>query len=292
MDLASNIARMLESLGYDPFVAAKEQTLAGLKENIFRRLEESEYFLFIDFKREALSGPKPVTYRGSLFSHQELALAAFLDKEVIAFQEAGLEKYTGVIGILQANAFEFQDRSTLCAAIATEVAKRWKPDWRVHLMIERDANQFASERHNHPAYPEGRPVRYYHLAIRNPHIRKTAFGCHAYVNRITNRTSGLDLLIKTVEYKWRGVGFPSVIIPPMVTRELDAFFVYEDRPSELLMGCFSDSPSHMRPHLEPGQYHITFAIHSENFPDIERTFVLEFDGRAIQSLLFKAVEVR
>jgi hypothetical protein len=67
MELASNIAQMLESLGYDPYVAAKEQTLAGLKENIFRRLEESEYFLFVDFKRDALNGRSPPIHRGSLF---------------------------------------------------------------------------------------------------------------------------------------------------------------------------------------------------------------------------------
>jgi hypothetical protein len=247
MELASNIAQMLESLGYDPYVAPKEQTLAGLKENIFRRLEESEYFLFVDFKRDALNGRSPAIHRGSLFSHQELALAAFLDKDVIAFQEVGVEKYTGVIGILQANALDFGDRATLTVAIASEVAKRWKPNWRARLTIERDAKQLAKELHGHPNFPSGRPVRYYHLVIRNTHIRKTAFGCHAYVTRMTNVTSGTDVPIKTVEYKWRGVGFPSVIIPPGVNRELDAFFVYDDRPSELLMGCFSDSPSHMRP---------------------------------------------
>jgi hypothetical protein len=221
-----------------------------------------------------------------------LALAAFLDKDVIAFQEVGVEKYTGVIGILQANALDFGDRATLTVAIASEVAKRWKPNWRARLTIERDAKQFAKELHGHPNFPSGRPVRYYHLAIRNTHIRKTAFGCHAYVTRITNVTSGTDVPIKTVEYKWRGVGFPSVIVPPGVNRELDAFFVYDDRPSELLMGCFSDSPSHMRPQLEPGRYHLTFAIHSENFPDVERTFLLEFNDAVIDSLVFKALDTK
>ena len=56
---------------------------------VLRRLELSEYFLMIDFKRERLKG-KP-SHRGSLFTHQELAIATFLEIEQLRFSEKGIE---------------------------------------------------------------------------------------------------------------------------------------------------------------------------------------------------------
>jgi len=71
-------------------------------------LAASEYFVFVDFKRERLNDT--IECRGSLFSHQELAIASFLDLEVLAFQEAGVKQSDGIMGFLQANAISFTDR--------------------------------------------------------------------------------------------------------------------------------------------------------------------------------------
>src|SRR5258706_14347811 len=38
LEFARRIGQLLESLGFDPYVALSEQTLRGLKENIFARL--------------------------------------------------------------------------------------------------------------------------------------------------------------------------------------------------------------------------------------------------------------
>jgi len=32
-------------MGFDPYIAAEQQSLEGLKESIFQRLRESEYFI-------------------------------------------------------------------------------------------------------------------------------------------------------------------------------------------------------------------------------------------------------
>src|SRR5438477_12554495 len=86
---ASDIATRLRELGFDPYIAVQEQTLRGLKENIFEQLAKSEYFVFVDFKREQLANSGPPIHRGSLFSHQELAVASYLDIDLMAFQESG-----------------------------------------------------------------------------------------------------------------------------------------------------------------------------------------------------------
>lgn len=108
IQLARRIGQLLESLGYDPYVAVAEQTLRGVKENIFARLAESEYFLFVDFIRELLPNGN---HRGSLFSHQELSIAAFLDKPLIAFQEQGVQ-LEGVLAFVQGNCTSFSNRCT------------------------------------------------------------------------------------------------------------------------------------------------------------------------------------
>src|SRR5712692_545511 len=86
---ASALAARLQVEGFDPYIAVQEQTLRGLRENIFAQLAQSEYFVFIDFKREPLEGTDPPVCRGSLFTHQELAIASYLDMPLLAFQESG-----------------------------------------------------------------------------------------------------------------------------------------------------------------------------------------------------------
>jgi hypothetical protein len=125
------------SLGYEPYIGVQEQTLKGLKENIFDQLGKSEYFIFIDFKREQLTNEKPRVYRGSLFSHQELALASYLEIDVLAFQESGVKKGDGILQFLQANATPFTDRSLLSNLVVKRVEKsKWDPHWRNELVFE------------------------------------------------------------------------------------------------------------------------------------------------------------
>jgi len=97
--IAEEIKERLEDLGFKPYVAITDQTTKGFKENIFQNLNKSEYFIFIDFKREKLNWEKfcferkkTRRYRGSLFSNQELALASYFCKEIMAFQEEGIKE--------------------------------------------------------------------------------------------------------------------------------------------------------------------------------------------------------
>src|SRR5208283_363343 len=106
--IAQRIEKELIAMGFEPYIAVAEQSLKGVKENIFTKLRSSEYFLFIDFKRERLfKGNDPFVdtgaHRGSLFSHQELAIAAFQDYDVLAFQEASVKKDDGILKFIQTN---------------------------------------------------------------------------------------------------------------------------------------------------------------------------------------------
>jgi len=199
--IADNVAKVLDELGFDPYVAVRERTLRGVIQNIFSRLAESDYFLFIDFKRDRLASSDE--HRGSPFCHQELALATYLEKRVLVFQEQGVRKFDGIIQFLQANAIPFTNRVDVPMLVRKAVLEEWwNANWRDELTLTRLTDQHADEHH-----PQ-RPVRYWHVAVTNHNPYKTAFGCHAYLRSLVRvYPNSKTISFEVVENKWRGISF-------------------------------------------------------------------------------------
>jgi hypothetical protein len=83
--VGEKVADSLRQIGFDVFFAPRVQDNKSLTQVIFRELEDSDYYVLIDFKREKLVPPFEVAsfqHRGSLFSHQEFALACYLGLEI------------------------------------------------------------------------------------------------------------------------------------------------------------------------------------------------------------------
>src|SRR5689334_18756067 len=99
--IGRNIADSVCKLGFKPYVAVAQQRRGGLNDNIFAWLRNSEYFVFVDFKRDLIGEHQ--LHRGSLFAHQGLAVAAFLELDVIALQEKGVKWDDGILPFVQAN---------------------------------------------------------------------------------------------------------------------------------------------------------------------------------------------
>ena len=284
VDLAQKIAAMLEKRGYAPYVAVMEKSLRGLKENLFERLLETEYFLFIDTRRERISKRE---YRGSLFCHQELAIAAFLEKRVLPFQQAGIRKLDGVMALLQANAIEFKTEKELLRLLAAAVKKEWKPNWRNELIIE-VSPKTGDEVHLGPT-PEARPVRYWFLTVKNRNIYSAAHNCYGYLRKAhrLSAPSG-NLPIETVEYKWTGFTFPNVTIPPGASRQMDAFTMYFDDPKQTCSRNFFSDSRHFHHFMNPaGEYLLEFCVHSDDFEESTEIFYLSFDGKSVDSVIFR-----
>ena len=276
------VADKLHKAGFDTYIAVQEQTLSGLKENIFRQLEKSEYFLFIDFKREALKTKGASVCRGSLFSHQELAIASYLDMEVLAFQESGVKPLDGVLGFLQANAIPFKDRSQLPRLIEKKVQERikkgvWDPLWKNVLTLEREATQFSDANRIAPGQPQSFLGRFFHIDVCNRHRSKVATNCYGYLENAVNIETMKEIPFKTVEYKWAGYVLPNATILPRQTRRLDAFWIDHRVPTKLWFNAFVDS-SEYTPSIEgEGRYELTYIVIAENFPISRRSFALTLD---------------
>jgi hypothetical protein len=290
LETAHKIRDRLKELGFDPYVAVEEQTLRGLKENIFPQLQDSDYFIFVDFKREkliphvrgktGLVWSHNLHHRGSLFSHQELALASFLDLTLLAFQEKGVKQEDGILRFLQANAIPFTDRNLLPNVIADEVQRRnWDPHSKTELVLERDPEQYAEHMVQTDVGVE--PRRFYYFDVRNLHHRKTATNCYVYLEEALKLDpSPIKIPFKTVELKWAGYMLPNAHILPGTARPVDAFAILHRLPTQLGLVSFSDSLAFGRLAIDlPGEYELRYAVVSDNFPIARASFMLNLSEK-------------
>jgi hypothetical protein len=266
---ARAVAEELSTQGFDPYIALEQQTLSGVKESIFRVLEEAEYYLFIDFKRERLVGVGDPAHRGSLFTHQELAIAAFLDKDVIALREDGVRNLDGIMSFLQANAIQFTSREELPTLVSALVSARgWVPHCYNGLTIAV----------NDPAYDDaeigatGYTGRFFHLRVANRHPTRSAESCMAYLDSIRHEDGGATPYYETVEFKWAGYTHPSARIAAQGYRLLDAFWVLHTRPEQPQFNTFADSTRFVPRFAGTGWWILRFSVTSTTVRGVTREF--------------------
>ena len=291
--LANEIANRLTQRGFDPYVAVEEQVLKGFTQNILPRLEESEYYLFIDFKREVVIDDQGdrVGNRGSLFSHQELAIATFLNKPVVSFREQGVLERDGVSGYLQINSKIFDDCQLLPDLVEAIVVEReWNPLSRDELILNRIENEFEQV-----VYGNNRiPALFYHIQVRNLNLRNTARNCTADVQSVTNLLNGQVYTPEPVELKWKGVTVQNSQIPPDFTREIDGIVVFQ-QGNEVYIGINTFLTDYSR-YLEqyrlpgPGKYVIKCVVFSDNFRPTRKRFLVSI-GNDMRIISFRNEEV-
>jgi hypothetical protein len=289
-DIARKIAENLMSLGFDVYIAVNELSLVGLKENIFRQLEISEYFLFIDFKREKLVTSKDEN-RGSLFSHQELAVASYLNLPVLAFQEDGMKKLDGLLGFVQFNCPTFSDRSLLVDQVVKQVKDKlvkgeWFPNWKNQLEIFIDDEPYKDvDKVNNVYFPS----RFYHMAVRNRHISKPAINCYAYLNNVINLKTKEEIPLETSELKWKGYTFPNAIIAPQSVRKFDAFWISHDNLQQIKFNIFTDYTGYNISVVGEIDFGLTYSIISENFPPVKAKVIIH-KGSTLEKIKFEIVD--
>lgn len=270
--VAEQIAECLKAKGFEPYVAVQQQSLRGLKENIFEELASSEYFLFIDFKREQIAED---AHRGSLFCHQELAIASFLDIPMVGFQEAGVKPDDGILQFLQANCTPFSDRQTLCNMVADRIEEiGWRPDWKNQIALERNSEQFEDAFR----LPERKNARFFHINVRNLNPYKHARNCYAFIESVQNLSSGEFLPVRTVELKWAGYTLPNATILPLSSRSIDGFFVFHESPNTPHFNLYSDSGHFYIRIKGPGDYELTYLVVSDNFEPVSSRVRMHLTG--------------
>ncbi|MGO9271518.1 MAG: hypothetical protein ACLQOO_14865 [Terriglobia bacterium] len=268
-EIARRVKEILNNLDFEAYVAVYDQTLRSIREAVFEHLlNQTEYLLFIDFRRERIEGTSE--YRGSLFSHQELAIASFLelDNDILVFQEQGVMERDGMMGAFQANVSDaegtrFSDRSVLLERIEQRVQKKWRSDWRRKLALEQ------ADDPNCEAVPQtcGTTGYFFHIRVRNRHIRATARNCYAYLRSVKDTATGQITPFEAAELRWAGYYFPNAIIPPgECTRRFDAVWFDSSGPQYPRFNIYSDWPRCLPGLQGPGSWELEYEVISDNVP--------------------------
>jgi hypothetical protein len=262
-EVAEHVRAMLAEENFEPRLATHDHTLRSIRENIFQRLSKTEYFLFIDFRREKIED-NPGAYRGSLFSHQELAIASFLElnEDILAFQEKGVNR-DGILGETQVNAASFSERAELPEKIKQQVQEAWRNDWRRQLVLEQ-ADDPPCE-----LVPQfsGTTGSFFHLKVRNRHIRAAARNCYGYLRSVRDVVSNKTSPFEAAELRWAGYCFPNAIISPRECyRKLDAVWFDSGDPLRPRFNMFSDWPRCLPNLCGPGLWELEYEVISENVP--------------------------
>jgi hypothetical protein len=285
-EIANQISDRIRLLGFIPYVAVQQQTLNGLKENIFTNIETSEYFIFLDFKREKLESGQN---RGSLFSHQELALASYLKIPCITFQEEGIKRDDGLIWYLQSNCVQFKSRKNLINMVVERIKReKWDPRWKNQLKIILDRNNLFVDVMDVTSTNLG---RYYHFKVNNSHRSKSALNCFAYLESITEVVSRQQFTFEHSELKWKGYPFPSLLIPPRSFRKVDAFWIEHKSPKIMNFNVFSDYGGNIPKIIGPNMVELMYMIVSENFPIIKSKITVKI-GSNIEDINVSIRKIR
>ncbi|WP_009959111.1 hypothetical protein [Verrucomicrobium spinosum] len=285
-ETAKAIAETLgvRGLGFEVFYAPDVQTTKSVVETIFRELRDADYYVFIDFKREKLTKPgksKPDGHRGSLFTHQEFAIACFLGLPMISFQEKGVEPLQGIVGAVLANSTPFGDREHLARIIRSTVFEKLETgEWclesgnQLQMSVTPQNGDLAD-------WAGGIKVLHYHIRIQNPHRQRPATSCFAYIQRITDKLNGEDLPIYTCELKWEGTPLQGIRIGPGGMRGLDAFVAQTAPDHSLVFKPCTDAVNHIVQLTGPHQLQVTYVVTSNEFPDTTGTFEIDYDGTRV-----------
>jgi hypothetical protein len=136
-EVAGAIAAWLRGQGFYPYVALDAQSVQDVDSGIIGELRRSDFYVFVDFRRECIGKSDGRDgYRGSLFSHQELAIAYTMQFEhVLFFRQRGV-RLEGICAFIASNAKLFDDPSDVPALVAAAVEQRkWRTEYSRNLVI-------------------------------------------------------------------------------------------------------------------------------------------------------------
>jgi len=126
LEIADKVRRLLEGppFGLTVFVARTTNNLYSLNEEVLTRLAYADYFLFVNFHRKVDGFP------GSLYSHQELAMALALGhRQLLDFSERDAPNL-GVIQFMVQNRPKFTTDEELLKIIKADVEReQWRPNY-------------------------------------------------------------------------------------------------------------------------------------------------------------------
>lgn len=278
MDTATAVKQWLDQQGFVAHVAVTAQSLADVNTGIIGQLRTADYYLFLDFCREALpliSGGKQQLHRGSVYTHQELALAyCFGFDNCLFLQQSDMES-KGIGQYLLANPIRFKDYGEVLGLVQHEVQMRgWSPSYTRHLrpvIITRAT----------PHYPckfGGRMVAMWHCAIQNGRREDAAVDTLARLNQVRDAQGNVLPHDDRSPLKWSlASGFKRTILPED-TERFDAFWLDTTNWTNVYLNSSRDVHPRQAIITTPGTYYLDYQVFAAGFPRRDFTVLLQVTG--------------
>lgn len=267
----------------DSYLAFKVQSFDDVMQ-ITNELSSCDYYLFIDFGRERLGwfGKR----RGSLFTHQELAIARHLGfSEIIALQQKGVI-LEGFAKYILSNPEHFSGKEDLLIKIENLVRDRgWKKSYSRNLVMKNIVrNQPIIYRDRQMSAPRTEVIWHGHVANqRNDVAAANTLVILKHIEGAQGHITRPD----TTFLKW---AFHDATYSKTIFPEQDAFFdllaIDAGNPLNVYLHSLLDSvvvtPTFAgRPPIitgTAGNYKLTYQIFAENFPILEVSVTLNLTG--------------
>ena len=261
------------------YVAIEKQTLRGVDNEIIQNLRDSDYYVFIDLRREKISC-HPTRYRGSLFVHQELALAHLLEFERTFFLKQKNVELEGLARYLLTNAEEFDKPDEILDIL--EKKWRWesKENYSRNLVfkaINRDPTPIVFGQGRHQPWLE----YIYRVYIENRRPEKAAVNTKAFFIGIKKPNGEFRRSDNQPYLKWAGQSTYERTILSKGASDFDALAINAENHREVRLHSLSDvewERTIINIDDPLGTYDIHYAVFSDGFPLLKLELELEHTG--------------
>jgi hypothetical protein len=281
--VASAIRACFEDAGFRPYVAIQAQSIQDVNSAIISELKAADYYVFVDFPRDPLPHADGPQHRGSLFTHQELAIAYTLGFEKAIFLQSKDVKLEGLLRYIASNSAKFSQADDALVALKQLVEeRRWDPAYSRHMVVQgihwSDAIlSFASHT------GEALVGRFLYLDIENRRADVAAFNCIA---RLASLEGPPGTAINHSDRSHLKVtGHPGFVqtIWPAGTGAFDLLVVKQQGGAVCLNNALDVIP---KPQLvsKPGPYLLHYEVLAEAFPVLKLAIRLDVTGNPMTTL--------
>jgi hypothetical protein len=277
-----------DKFGLDSYLAFTIQSVEDVM-RITRDLSSCDYYLFIDFRREPIRR-RGLTreYRGSLFTHQELALAHHLAfPEMIALKQEGVVM-EGFAQYVLSNPDEFSQESDLLSKIEKLVLQRgWHKEYSRNLVVAQFIqNPPCPYRDHSPMQPRTEII--WHCRTLNKRRDKAAVNTLAVLKKIEYPNGSSVTSPDQTYLKWafQFEDYSRTVFPNSEAR-FDLLAIDCGNPLDVYLHSRLDvySPNAQgiicrQPVItgSPGVHKLSYQVFAENFPILDFTIELNLTG--------------
>lgn len=264
-----------EKYGFEVFVAAKESTIKELDRELLDHLKTSDYFLCVNFARELVSNQesKECFFRGSLYTNQEIAMAAavgFQSNDMIILSDVKVAR-DGLLKNIVRNDCDFSNLKQLNSLIAEKIKERnWKCSYSRSIKLVdaqfNDGPQRWTEISRHTRQARRDWLAW--LDVKNMRKDFVATNCMLHLKRILNDEQEELPNIEPYPLKGCWVSTFSHTIFPDETVRFDLLAVEENTCDVFLRSTKDFRPHDIKEYIFTGKgvYSLEFELYADMFP--------------------------